>query len=146
MGYKLKCTLISALVLFVAACDKAQQSSEPEAVSEEISVNSVWEKAGLRGVTFRAVGQEPGWLLEITNGAEILLVTDYGEHKTSYPYVEPVVHLTEGRTEYITGDNGAVIEIRSFPCTDSMSGEEFETSVVIKQTNRELQGCGRALF
>ena len=69
---------------------------------------------------FRAVGQEPGWLLEISNGDEILLVSDYGSTRSSMPCVEP--------------------------CTDSMSGEEFEVSVTIKQTNRKLQGCGRALY
>lgn len=85
-------------------------------------------------------------MLEITNGIEILLVTDYGEHRTSYPYVEPVVHQEERRTEFITGDDDTIIEIRGVPCTDTMSGEEFEVSVTIKQTNRELHGCGRALF
>ena len=37
-------------------------------------------------------------------------------------------------------------KLRSVPCHDSMSGEEFEVSVTIKQKDRELQGCGRALF
>jgi hypothetical protein len=50
--------LIGALVLFVAACDETQQTSEPEAVFDESSINSVWHKAKLRGVAFRAVGQE----------------------------------------------------------------------------------------
>jgi uncharacterized membrane protein len=138
--------LIGALVLFVAACGETQRADEPEAVFDESSINSVWHKAKLRGVAFRAVGQEPGWLLEITNGSEILLVTDYGKHRTSYPYVEPIVHQEERRTEFITGDDGTIVEIRGVPCRDSMSGEEFEVSVTIKQTGRELQGCGRALF
>jgi len=138
--------LLGALILFVAACDETQPTSEPEAVFDESSINNVWHKAKLRGVAFRAIGQEPGWLLEITNGIEILLVTDYGEHSTSYPYVEPIVHQEERRTEYITGDDGTIVEIRGVACQDSMSGEEFEVSVTIKQTDRELRGCGRALF
>lgn len=138
--------MIGALVLVVAACDETQQSGETEAVFEESSIDSVWHKAKLRGVAFRAIGQEPGWLLEITNGIEILLVTDYGEHRTSYPYVEPIVYQEERRTEFIAGDDGTIVEIRGDPCRDSMSGEEFEVSVTIKQANRELRGCGRALF
>jgi len=133
-------------VVFLSACTEAQQASEHEEVFEESSINNVWHKAKLRGVAFRAIGQEPGWLLEITNGVEILIVTNYGEHRTSYPYVEPIVHQEERRTEYITGDDDTIVEIRGVPCRDSMSGEEFEVSVTIKQTNRELQGCGRALF
>ena len=80
-----------------------------------------------------AVGQEPGWLLEITNGVEILIVTNYGEHRTSYPYVEPIMHQEERRTEFIPGDDGSIVEIRGIPCRDSMSGEESEVSVTIKQ-------------
>ena len=133
-------------VIVLSACDETQRTSEPKAVFDEYSIDSVWHKAKLRGVAFRAVGQEPGWLLEITNGIEILLVTDYGEQRTSYPYVEPIVHQEERRTEFITGDGGTIVEIRGLPCRDSMSGEEFEVSVTIKQTNKELQGCGRALF
>ena len=132
--------------VFMSACTETQQASEREEIFDESSINNVWHKAKLRGVAFRAIGQEPGWLLEITNGIEILLVTDYGEQRTSYPYVEPVVHQEERRTEFIAGDDGTVIEIRGVPCTDTMSGEEFEVSVTIKQTDRELQGCGRALF
>jgi len=146
MKRRLAGLLFGTLVLFVAACDKTQRTSEPEAVFDESSINNVWHKARLRGIAFRAIGQEPGWLLEITNGVEILLVTDYGEHTTSYPYVEPIVHQEERRTEFITDNGKTVVEIRGVPCRDSMSGEEFEVSVTIKQTDRELKGCGRALF
>jgi uncharacterized membrane protein len=138
--------LVSVLAITLVACGESQQAQEPEKVFDESSINNVWHKAKLRGVAFRAVGQEPGWLLEITNGIEILIVTNYGEHRTSYPYVEPIVHQEERRTEYITGDDGTIVEIRGVPCRDSMSGEEFEVSVTIKQINRELRGCGRALF
>ena len=69
------------------------------AVADEASTNNVWQKAKLRGVSFRAIGQEPGWLLEITNGKEILLVTDYGQNRVSLPYVEPVVDQAARRTE-----------------------------------------------
>jgi len=140
---------MSLLLLFavlISACGQSQQAHESEEVFDESSISSVWHKAKLRGVAFRAVGQEPGWLLEITNGNEILLVTDYGKHRTSYPYVEPIVHQEERRTEFITGDDGTIVEIRGVPCRDSMSGEEFEVSVTIKQIDRELKGCGRALF
>jgi uncharacterized membrane protein len=139
-------SILLLLAVLISACGESQQTQEPEEVFDESSINNVWHKAKLRGVAFRAVGQEPGWLLEITNGIEILLVTDYGENRTSYPYVEPIVHQEERRTEFITGDDGTIVEIRGIPCRDSMSDEEFEVSVTIKQTDRELQGCGRALF
>lgn len=142
----MKAVSIAMLITVASACGESQQAPTPEVVFDESSINDVWHKAKLRGVAFRAVGQEPGWLLEITNGEEILLVTNYGENSVSYPYVEPVVHQEERRTEFITGVDGTIVEIRGVPCRDTMSGEKFEVTVTIKQTDRELQGCGRALF
>jgi uncharacterized membrane protein len=144
MNFRVSVLLLCAVL--VSACGESQQTRKTEEVFDESSINDVWHKAKLRGVAFRAIGQEPGWLLEITNGIEILLVTDYGEHSSRYPYVEPIVHQEERRTEFIMGDDGTIVEIRGVPCRDSMSGEEFEVSVTIKQTDRELRGCGRALF
>lgn len=135
--------LVPLLALaIVSGCSRApdqEQSTEPAAPD-------VWHAAKLRGVAFRAIGQEPGWLLEITNGEEILLVTDYGSTRTSMPYVGPVVHQEERRTQYILDSYNTVVEIRGVRCTDTMSGQEFEVSVTIFQTDRELHGCGRALF
>ena len=129
-----------AAVSLLAACGQAG-----ERLAEE-SIDNVWHKAKLRGVAFRAIGQEPGWLLEITNGEEILLVTDYGSMRTSMPYVEPVVHQEERRTQYVLEAYGTTVEIRGEPCTDVMSGESFAVSVTIFQTDSTLNGCGRALF
>ena len=113
--------------------------------SDASSTDSVCDKARLRGVSFRAIGQEPGWLLEITTGIEILLVTDYGENRNSYPYAEPRVRQEERRTEYLLNNGDLVIEIRDKPCMDSMSGERFSVSVKITTVQRTLEGCGRML-
>lgn len=139
-------TTIVMMLLIVAAC--VAQGGPPEADKsfDEESIDNVWHKAKLRGVAFRAIGQEPGWLLEITNGEEILLVTDYGETRNSYPYVEPVVYQEERRTQYVLESYGVTVEIRGQRCTDVMSGEAFEVSVSIIMTDRRLEGCGRALF
>jgi putative lipoprotein len=134
------------LATFIAACRESAETPAPVAPIDEAAITNVWHKAKLRGVAFRAIGQEPGWLLEITNGVEILLVTDYGETRTSLPYVEPVVFQEERRTRFVLEAFDTIIEIRGEPCRDVMSGEEFEVTVTIKQTQQELQGCGRALF
>lgn len=134
-----------ALAVFLAACDEPAEPPARE-TEEEIAARDVWHAAQLRGVAFRAIGQEPGWLLEITNGEEILLVTDYGSTRTSMPYVEPVVYQEERRTQYVVDSHDTVVEIRGEPCTDTMSGESFEVSVTLFLKDKELHGCGRALF
>ena len=132
--------LTGLIASLVAACG---QTSEPHV---EETIDDVWHKAKLRGVAFRAIGQEPGWLLEITNGKEIVLVTDYGSTRTSMPYVEPVVYQEERRTQYVVGEYNTTIEIRGESCTDVMSGESFEVSVTLFLSHKKLHGCGRALF
>jgi uncharacterized membrane protein len=137
---------ILTLSLVTLACDGQSETQPGQPASDESSIDNVWHRAKLRGVAFRAIGQEPGWLLEITNGTEILLVTDYGQNRNSYPYVEPVVYQEERRTQYVLESDGVTVEIRGQRCSDIMSGEEFEVSVSIIMTDRRLEGCGRALF
>jgi len=132
--------LVAALLL--TACS-VQESDEPP--SDEASITNVWHKAKLRGVAFRAIGQEPGWFLEITDGTEIMLSTDYGQKINSYPYVDPIIYQEQRRTLYVIDDENIEIEIRGQVCTDIMSGEEFAVSVTIRTADRELTGCGRAL-
>jgi uncharacterized membrane protein len=148
-GHTVMTTAIAiAAICWVAACAAPEQTHEQiERVQiDEVQIDNVWHQAKLRGVAFRAIGQEPGWLLEIKNGEEILLATDYGSTRFVMPYVEPVVYREERRTEFVLDGYETTVEIRGEPCTDSMSGEEFEVSVTVRQGERELRGCGRALF
>lgn len=140
-----KKSLLALVVLSstaVAACSVDSPDTQP--VPDEASIDNVWHKAKLRGVAFRAIGQEPAWLLEITDGVEILLVTDYGSNREKYAYVEPLVFAEERRTRFSVDE--LEIELRGEPCTDSMSGEKFAVSVTVRQPERTLAGCGRALY
>jgi len=134
------------LLMVVSACGAQESGGGDAAVSEEeLAKNNVWHKAKLRGVAFRAIGQEPGWLLEITNGEEILIVTDYGQNRKSHPYVEPQEDKAARRTVFqVDADTSVLIEGK--PCSDTMSGEKFETTVTVTTGEKTLKGCGRALF
>ena len=109
---QIRLTFIAAVSL-LAACVQQDQST-----SDEDAINDVWHKAKLRGVAFRAVGQEPGWLLEIINGEEILLVTNYGEKRQSLPYVDPIVYQEERRTQFVLDSYDTTIEIRGARCSE----------------------------
>ena len=136
------------LLASISACGAQEQApaqEDPVAREEELAKNNVWHAAKLRGVAFRAIGQEPGWLLEITNGEEILIVTDYGKERKSLPYVEPQEDKAARKTVFqIDADTSVLIEGK--PCTDTMSGEAFEVRVTVTLGEKTLQGCGRALF
>jgi len=136
--------LVSMLLLTACSPQNADEPEEPP--FDEASINNVWHKAKLRGVAFRAIGQEPGWLLEITDGTEIMLSTDYGQNVNNYPYVDPVVYQEQRKTLYVIDGENIEIEFRGEPCRNVMSGEEFVVSVTIKLADKDLKGCGRALY
>ena len=108
---------------------------------------AIWEHAKLNGVDFRAVGNEPGWHLELKRGGKILLVTDYGQSRYVFDTPRPQEDRETGITTYRVQNQEQDLEIQLQirPCRDSMSGELFETTVTVKLDGRTFQGCGRAL-
>jgi len=102
-----------------------------------------WQEAADRGVDFRAVGQEPGWFLEIDSGRQIRLVYDYAEHELVAPAPEPatkgaaIVYDTTAQSQHL------VIVIDEASCTDAMSGEAFPRTVSVTVGARVLHGCGK---
>ncbi len=104
-----------------------------------------WEDARRRGVSFRAVGQEPGWVLEIQPERNMLMVADYGSRRVLLP--TPEVELLDGLERYESQDerHHMVVEIELHHCYDSMSGEAYSNRVRVDLNGREYRGCGDAL-
>ncbi|WP_152032986.1 COG3650 family protein [Gallaecimonas mangrovi] len=98
-----------------------------------------WDAARIKGVGFRALGSEPGWVLEITN-TELDLTSNYGQ---SHIQAKARLRQQGDKTLYQSADFTAILS--PGPCTDSMSGERFETRVEIKMPDATLQGCGNSL-
>lgn len=100
------------------------------------------EVSRLLGYEFRAVGQEPGWQVQIAPGRPMHILADYGEIEfyTDAPAIERSNDNTiyrgehEGRTVTVT--------VRDEPCEDVMSGEPFPATVTLQLDERRLQGCG----
>jgi uncharacterized membrane protein len=102
------------------------------------------ERSRLRGVHYRALGQEPGWVLEI--GPEwILFEYDYATHRSVFTLPEPFVE--RGRTIYEGRSRTQQIRITIADkrCRDTMSGEPFPNTVAIHLDERRFHGCGRPL-
>jgi putative lipoprotein len=107
---------------------------------------AIWEEAKLRGIVFRAVGPEPGWLLEIDERLT-RFIYNHGEERIIAPTPEPVRGPGSGMTYHVRSSEGRELTIRleGRPCTDMMSGEKFETTVTVILESRELRGCGQSL-
>jgi uncharacterized membrane protein len=105
--------------------------------------NQVWADACRRGVTFRAIGQEPGWLLEIDGERGMLLALDYGETRIEARLPAPQRHGQQLRYSVRTDAGEVSIAITETACRDIMSGEAFPTTVSVTVAGRQHDGCGR---
>jgi uncharacterized membrane protein len=109
-----------------------------------------WEHAKLNGVDFRAVGNEPAWVLELraNNGiGSINFIADYGNLSYFFPSIVRITEPSARRTIYQAQSEGQQIEIilEGLHCNDSMADISYETTVTIVVDDREFKGCGRAL-
>ncbi|HYC31462.1 MAG TPA: META domain-containing protein [Gemmatimonadales bacterium] len=108
---------------------------------------SPWEAAMMLGVDFRAVGQEPGWVLELDEGHWLRYVGDYGA-VTMFAPAPTAQPAGDGGMTYRLRDGARELlaTIRELPCQDVMSGQSFSHTVAIRMDEHELRGCGRPLM
>lgn len=104
-----------------------------------------WEDARRRGVEFRAVGNEPGWSLEIQGDKHLLFLGDYGMRRIIMP--NPGVQLQGNVRRYhaVTESADLQVEIIEEPCFDTMSAEPFSSQVTVTLNTDIFYGCGRDL-
>jgi putative lipoprotein len=110
------------------------------------AAGSPWEDAKTRGIAFRAIGTEPGWMLEVGRGERPTLHAelDYGERMLDVTALQPL----SGLLGYAgTGTDGTrvrlVLERRS--CSDGMSDDIHPVVVRLEAGDRNYRGCGRFL-
>lgn len=111
----------------------------------------VWERAKVAGVNFRAVGQEPGWLLEIVDDKTLRLSLDYGLTELTTPITSLETNFMTATRTYRTAPPWSPVEvtvvIEDTVCYDGMSGEGFTSSVAVHFPGSGVKffGCGRDL-
>jgi uncharacterized membrane protein len=108
---------------------------------------AIWEHAKLNGTDYRAIGNEPGWTLEIRNQESIILITDYGSTRHEFTLPKPEIDETNRITRYQSkdSDHEVILMISGEACLDTMSGEGFSSKATVTLDGKMLQGCGRAL-
>lgn len=90
---------------------------------------------------FRAVGNEPGWRLDVrADGLSLLL--DNGDTHVFAP--SPLVIDGDGMRSYEAVSAGGPLTALAFDrhCTDSMSGMPHPKTVEVRWQDRVLKGCG----
>lgn len=123
-----------------------ERKGRPPVNCQEIRAQSILADARARGVAYRGTGNEPGWLVEGGPGNRLLFVTNYGQERHEHEAVlrggteiDVVVYDVEQGTPSLKAT------FRRAPCTDDMSGQEFDHVVVVVFGGKELRGCGTAL-
>lgn len=106
-----------------------------------------WAAAQIRGVDFRALGQEPGWFIELKEDDKTRYVGNYGKDSITVVTPDPEINEELQRTVYRLQAREQVLEliISNMPCTDSMSGHKFPQTVSVTIDGETYQGCGRYL-
>jgi putative lipoprotein len=110
---------------------------------------AIWAHAKLNGVDFRALGNEPSWLLEIVKGENIIFANFYNKiNRYMFIRPEPEIDQATGKTVFsVTNkDHALLVTIMGIPCKDTMSGELFDFSVTVKLDDKLFTGCGRSLL
>jgi putative lipoprotein len=103
---------------------------------------SLCEDARLRGVVYRALGNEPGWTLEIGPGTTVDWVTNYGQERHRFDgAVEEAGGDATART-YTAGDAGQTLRVTvtTAPCTDD-AGIAYDHTATIEFAGGTLRGC-----
>jgi uncharacterized membrane protein len=130
----------------VEASSAASETAEAGANDSNLAQMPQWENARAAGVDFRAVGQEPGWMIDIYAQNRIVALLDYGETLIEFPRTAPTYPI-EGSTAYQTQVEGHTLSIiiRRSACQDAMSGEGYPATVDVVIDGRALNGCGRSV-
>lgn len=104
---------------------------------------SPWERARARGVAFRAVGNEPGWWVEVDRGDNPALraLLDYGEREVTVARAHGI-SSTQGFGGKTADGTEVVLRIRREACNDGMSGEAFEAGAELTVGDKTYAGCG----
>lgn len=111
---------------------------------QNIPREASWQAAKIRGVDFRALGQEPGWILEIKKGNQIKYIGRYGKDTLVADYRKPT-NDGDRQTVYSIKEYNMTIKIIDKPCRAAMSGFKFPSTVMVSVGRQKFQGCGETL-
>lgn len=104
---------------------------------------SPWDDARERGVAFRGIGNEPGWLVEVDGGnaPSLRAQLDYGERNIEASNLDtaPDGSRISGRTA--EGDDVS-LAIAIEDCSDGMSDQIYPASAELTVGERSYRGCG----
>ncbi len=119
---------------------------QPKRSCERTAQMSAWNEATARGIAFRAVGNEPGWFVEVNPGdaPRLHATLDYGERKIEVTKVQALSGLLGWAGRTADGTEVRLLVERA-ACQDGMSAELFEAKAELTVASQRYDGCGAFL-
>ena len=138
--------LYLAFMMSISLSAEIDKSNDNLKESENDGIAATFERAKLNGVTFRAIGNEPGWILDIISEEEVMLHTNLGQDKTMFKVV--TTYKEKNVTEYKmkSENNTLFVRIENRVCKDTMVDRSYASTVYMNFDGHELRGCGKALY
>jgi putative lipoprotein len=137
----------ASVTFFSKGGEATLEASGARAVKcRELRAQSLVEDARIRGVRVRALGNEPGWTLEVGPGSALTWVTGYGQERHEYPNALASGAAVSGFVYTATDATGEIkVAVQPAACKDDMSGEAFDLQVTVTTGGRDYRGCGSKL-
>lgn len=138
-------TLAATFALLLGACAPGPATTAPPGEEPFEGSPAPWDAARRAGAGFRAVGNEPGWFVEVHPDV-LVFVTNFGEDRYTFPGYSESAPDAEPFVYEASADGHMIsVTLTDEPCQDSMSGEPFDTTVTVVFDEEAFQGCGRPL-
>ena len=132
--------------LFLALILTFSLSAETNSSGDNDGITAAFERARSEGVLFRAIGNEPGWILEISSDKEVLFLTNLGQDKTHFEVIDKFSEYDSTEYKMRSKQNFLLVRIEKRRCQDTMVDRVYESTVYINFDGVYMKGCGKALF
>jgi membrane-bound inhibitor of C-type lysozyme len=124
---------------------RLERQGAPAVQCEERRVESLREDARVRGVRYRAVGNEPGWELEIGPGTTLTWITNFGEQRYDFAAAQATV-AADGASVFTAQQGTSAIRATLRPETCVDDGEvEYDHAATVEFEGATFRGCGNRL-
>jgi len=122
-----------------------ERQGAPPVQCEERRAESLREDARARGVVYRALGNEPGWVLEVGPASRLNWTTNFGQDRFDFEQSQAAT-APDGATIYTSqqGDVSIRVSIKAERCVDD-GDVEFDHVVTVESGGQTLRGCGTRL-